>query len=115
MKRRLFIWIFTCGMLCAEAAQAQPGAFSFGVIAHAFKAAPEETALSDAIAETDADNLAFVVANGIKASDEPCSDAVYNHRKALLNQAKNGLILSLTASDWTGCKRSNGRSAAMDR
>jgi hypothetical protein len=33
----------------------------------------------------------------------------------LLNETKNGLILSLTASDWVECKRNNGRSAAMDR
>jgi hypothetical protein len=71
--------------------------------------------LSDAIAEADEDNLAFVVANGIKAGSEPCSDAVYNRRKTLLNEVKNGLIVSLTASDWAECKRANGRSAAMDR
>jgi hypothetical protein len=115
MKYRLSCLVFVCSLLHAMPA-AQAGAFSFGVVAQPFKSAgPEDAALSDAIAEADEDNLAFVVANGVKTGDEPCSDAVYNRRKALLNEVKNGLILSLAASDWTECRRSNGRSAAIDR
>jgi hypothetical protein len=90
-------------------------AFNFGVIAHPFRAAPDESILRQAIDDTDADNLAFVVANGIKADTEPCSDNVYTDRKALLDSAKNGLIVSLAGSDWTECKRENGRSAAIGR
>jgi hypothetical protein len=89
--------------------------FSFGVVAQPFKNGPEEAALSDAIAEADSDNLAFVVANGIKVGDEPCSDEIYSRRKALLGEVKNGLFVSLTAGDWADCRRANGRSAAMDR
>jgi hypothetical protein len=107
--------LLICGLLCASASFARPGAFSFGVIAQSFKAMPDETVLSDAITEADEDNLAFVVANGIKSGDEACSDAVYNRRKALLNETKNGLILSLSASDWVACKRTDGKSAAIDR
>lgn len=101
--------------MCSWQASAQPGEFSFGVIAPAFKTTSEETVLQDAIIEADADNLAFVVANGIKSSTEPCSDRIYNRRKLLLSEAKNGLILSLAASDWANCKRENGKSAAMER
>lgn len=116
MKKYFFPSMLICSVfLHAWPASAQPKEFSFGVIAHAFKAEPDESALRDAISETDEDNLAFVVANGIKASSEPCSDKVYNRRKALLDDAKNGLILSLAASDWADCKRENGRSAAMER
>jgi len=68
-----------------------------------------------AIIESDADNLAFVVVNGFKAADEPCSDALYDQRLAMLSQAKNGVVLSLAGSDWADCKRSNGRPAAMER
>jgi uncharacterized protein (DUF736 family) len=115
MKYRLLLSILACCLLCTPASAAQPRAFSFGVVAQSFKTTQEETALSEAITEADEDKLAFVVANGIKTSDEPCSDEVYERRKVLLNEAKNGLILSLSASDWVECKRHNGRSAAMDR
>ncbi|MFJ2986424.1 hypothetical protein ACIPF8_01055 [Collimonas sp. NPDC087041] len=94
---------------------AETATFSFGVIGHAFRNSSDETALRNAIAETDADNLAFVVANGIKAANEPCTDKLYGQRKTLLSSAKNGLIVSLSASDWVGCKTSADRSAALER
>lgn len=97
------------------AALADTTSFSFAVIAHAFRSNSDETTLRNAIAETDADNLAFVVANGIKASSEPCSDKLYSQRKALLSSAKNGLIVSLSASDWVTCRTAADRSAAIER
>ncbi len=89
--------------------------FSFGVIGHPFHTPFGEQILRNAIKETDSDNLAFVVTNGIKSAQEPCSDTLLDARKNLINSAKNGLILSLAGSDWTECKHSNGRSAAIDR
>jgi hypothetical protein len=89
--------------------------FAFGVIAHPLTAVGAESAIRTAIEQTDADNLAFVVANGIKAADEPCTDTAYNRRKALLGSAKNGLIVSLAESDWAPCKDENGKSAAIGR
>lgn len=116
MKVHFLRSIFICGlMLCTESVRAQPGEFSFGVISPAFSAASDDSLLRMAITETDADNLAFVVANGIKSNTEPCSDKIYASRKALLDEAKNGLVLSLTANDWIDCKRENGKSAAMER
>lgn len=113
---RLAHWLLVASAsLLAWPAAAQSDTFSFGVIAHSFKAAPDESILRDAIAESDADNLAFVVANGIKASVEPCSDAVYLRRKTVLNSAQNGLVVSLAGSDWTDCKNRHGKSAAMER
>ncbi|MFC5474277.1 hypothetical protein [Paraherbaspirillum soli] len=107
------LWLaLAAGSGCALA---DTGNFSFGVIGHAFQTTSDETALRNAIAESDADNLAFVVANGIKSSSEPCSDKLYSQRKALLSSAKNGLILSLTASDWVYCKTAGDRSAAIER
>lgn len=97
------------------AALAETRNFSFGVIAHAFRSNSDEIALSNTIAETDADNLAFVVINGIKAGSEPCTDRLYSQRKTLLNSAKNGLIVSLSASDWVDCKTAANRSAAIER
>ena len=89
--------------------------FGFGVIAHAFKEGSDEPALRDAIASTDAENLAFVVTDGIKSAREPCNDSLYLHRKDILASAKNGLIVSLAGSDWIGCKSDDGQPVALER
>ncbi|MBC7499612.1 MAG: hypothetical protein H7315_03820 [Herminiimonas sp.] len=99
---------------CAPVA-AQPSAFSFGVIARLDSASADAAWWRDMLHETDADSLAFVVANGIKAGTEPCTDKLYERRKSMLEEAKNGVILSLTASDWSDCTTSQGKSAAIDR
>ena len=66
------------------------------MIGHAFRKRPTKPALRQAIAETDADNLAFVVVNGIKSADEPCSDKLYEHAgKALSQRRRTELIVSL--------------------
>ncbi|MDY7578061.1 hypothetical protein RGU70_06985 [Herbaspirillum sp. RTI4] len=93
---------------------AQAEAFRFGVIGHA-SSAKGEIVLRNAIAASDAANLAFVVVNGIKARSEDCSDALYQQRLALLQEAQNGLIVSIAASDWTTCKNSEGKPAAIER
>ncbi|MES2536866.1 MAG: hypothetical protein V4632_13430 [Pseudomonadota bacterium] len=102
-------------MLQACSAWAQPNEFSFGVIAGGSAKNANRSGLARAIADTDADNLAFVVANGIKSGDEACSDRLYAERKTMLDEAKNGVILSLAASDWANCKKSDGKSAAVER
>lgn len=112
----IFRLAFTLALTTSAATTlAETTAFSFGVIGHPFRNSTDETALRNAIAETDADNLAFVVANGIKAASEPCTDKFYGQRKTLLSAAKNGLIVSLSASDWVGCKTSTDRSASLER
>lgn len=83
--------------------------FSFGVFAQALQSDVGNNALKLAIAESDADNLAFVVANGIKAAQEPCTENVFQKRLALLQSAKNGLVVSLLASDWVACKDQENR------
>jgi hypothetical protein len=101
--------------LHAALVRADSQEFSFGVIGHAFRQAADEALLRHAIADSDADNLGFVVVDGIKSAGEPCSDAIYDRRRALLMKARNGIVLSLAGSDWADCKRDNGRSAAMER
>ncbi len=102
------------GLLSASAAQAQD-AFQFGVIGHSFVGAADDSLLRKALRESDADNLAFVVVNGIKAASEPCSDALYSDRRTLLDEAENGVVVSLAASDWVGCKTRDQKSAAIER
>lgn len=114
MKKSLLPAILLCASLlpCASTAAKSDG-FSFAVIAHPITNAANGDALRAAIEETDAARLAFVVVNGIKATSEPCSDELYLRRKALLQEAQHGLIVSLAASDWAECKAKNGRSAAV--
>ncbi|HEY8100971.1 MAG TPA: hypothetical protein VIF82_09465 [Burkholderiaceae bacterium] len=96
-------------------ASAASSDFSFGVIAYPFRTSADESSLRAAIKASDADNLAFVVVSGIKSNAEPCSDNIYTKHRALLDSAQNGLVLSLTANDWSDCKKSSGRSAAVER
>lgn len=99
----------------SSAAQAEPAAFSFGVIAPVRSDATNDAGLSQAIQATDADNLAFVVSSGIKTAQEPCTDQLFFRRKELFQSAKNGVIVSVAAGDWTSCKAHNGRSMAVER
>ena len=116
MTGRLITFLLACIVLFGpSAANARSEKFSFGIIAHAFTNSSEESVLRSAIAAADAENLAFVVANGIKSKTEPCTDQIYNRRKELLDEAGHGLILSLAASDWADCRRNDGRSASMER
>ena len=89
--------------------------FSIGIIAPSPTAASDDSALRQALSETDDDNLAFVVVNGIKSAEENCTDSLYLERKILFDGAKNGLIVSLAGADWTGCRNTTGRSAAIER
>jgi hypothetical protein len=115
MKRLLLAGLALWAAAQAAPVLAQPETLSFGVIGHVFRKSSDEALLRRAIAETDADNLGFVVVNGVKSAGEPCSDALYEQRLALLSRAKNGVVLSLAGSDWADCKRNNGRPAAMER
>jgi hypothetical protein len=115
-RHRVARFVIAIGIcLHVQALHAQSDGFDFGVIAHLFRSTPDETTLGEIIADTDRENLAFVVANGIKASNEPCSDAVYMRRKSMLGSAKNGMIVSLAGSDWINCRDGRGRPVAQER
>lgn len=116
MRGFVFRCVTCMVLLQATLAYGTPASpFSFGVIAKQLKATTGEATVRNAIAESDADNLAFVVASGVKAVDEPCTDTVYKNRRALLDSAKNGLIVSITASDWAQCVNVKNRSIASER
>lgn len=114
--------LLAAGLLAASLAW--PGAlgapgdqagFEFAVLGHSFKAGPDDAPLKKAIAETSAFNAAFVVATGIKAASESCSDKLYGQRKDLLDASAPPLIVSLSASDWASCRNSRGRINAIER
>jgi len=110
---RLVLTALLSTLLRCSTAQAQ-NSFEFGIIGHSFDATSDETVLRGALTESDADNLAFVVVNGIKSAREPCSDALYGARRELLQTAQNGVIVSLAASDWVNCRNKNG-TVAIER
>ena len=89
--------------------------FQFGVIGHPFKNGADESMLKHAIASAMQSTPAFIVATGIKAADEPCSDKLYAARHALLDETAAPVVVSLAGSDWAGCRNSAGRSNAIDR
>lgn len=112
--RLLLTAMFATALAClSPGARAQE--FSFGVIGQTVSAAGDDEGLARAIADSDADNLAFVVLEGFKRDDEACTDALYQRRLDLLSTAKNGLIVSPAGADWAECRNANGRSAAVER
>jgi hypothetical protein len=116
MNERVARTLILCAMLaCGLSASAATEKFGFAIISPPLSNAGSESALRAAIEATDAQNFAFVVANGIKSVEEPCTDETYSRRKILLDSAKNGLIVSLAASDWAYCRDENGKSAAIGR
>ena len=107
--------LLACTTLSAAPVYANTDDFSIAIIAAPMLSPNGDAAFHEAINATDDDNLAFVVVNGIKSAQEPCSDAVYLERKLLLDAAKNGVIVSLAGTDWVNCRDSNGRSNTIDR
>lgn len=89
--------------------------FQFGVVGHALRAAPEEALLRRAITEASQDKPAFIVATGIKAPVEPCSDRLYAQRREVLDESPRPLVVLPAGSDWSTCRNSAGRSNAVER
>jgi len=116
MKHLLPALLIACLALPAGGvARAAPQDFAFAVINATALGTPSEPALRRAIGETDADNLAFVVVNGVKAAGEPCDDSFYNARHVLLSQAQNGMFMSLAGSDWLACRDAEQRLDGIER
>lgn len=86
----------------------------FGVIGHSYAAgggqARREKALDGAGSE-----LSFVVATGLKAASEPCTDELYLRRRKMLEEAKRPVIVVPAASDWSDCKNAAGRLVGIER
>lgn len=91
------------------------GSHQFGVIGNSFDKSGGEEALKLAIAASSEPALSFVVVTGIKSASEPCSDNLYLERRELLEAARRPLIALPAASDWSECKSSAGRPAAIER
>lgn len=114
--KQFTIRLFNCLLVLLPVfAAAKDVPYSFAVAANAFRYGPDEQILSHTLSAASADTVSFIVANGVKADTEPCSDDLYLQRKAIYDKSKPGLVLSLGANDWAECMRSNGESAAIER
>lgn len=89
--------------------------FEFAVLGHSFKAGPDDAPLKKALAGANRQHAAFVVATGIKAASEACSDKLYGQRKDMFEASGAPLIVSLSSSDWSNCRNSRGRVNAIER
>jgi hypothetical protein len=87
----------------------------FGVIGHSFHNGGGEARLKQSIADESEAALEFVVVTGIKGSNEPCSDRLYERRRDIFDDAKRPIVVAPAASDWSDCKNSAGRSLAIER
>lgn len=82
--------------------------FSFALIGDLPYSDSDEPRLAEMLADTDRDALSFVLHVGdIKASREPCSDALYARRKAIFERSAHPLVLLAGDNEWTDCHRSS--------
>lgn len=86
-------------------ARAEAERFAFAVVANAL-AQPDNEAdaqrLIDAIGRND--NVSFIVYDGnLKGPHEPCSDALYERRHALLEASRPALVFVPGQQDWVTC------------
>jgi len=109
-------------MLAAPAASARgdkaaprKGEFSFALLGHNFPKGEGDAEFRRMLAEASRSEPAFLIANGIKSPNEPCTDSLYQERRELMNSAERPLVLLPAGSDWTECRNSNGKSNAIER
>lgn len=115
MKKRLLLFLLILGLTTSLYANPtkENHAFYFAVI-------DQPTTSNDIHLQAEIDRirpqqLAFVVTNGIRTEDEPCTDTFYHERKNLLNESDKPLFLSLAGSDWIGCKNEDGNDIRIER
>ncbi len=89
-------------------------AHRFTVVGHSFNDGGEDR-LKAALKAIDDKPDAFAVVTGIKGTTEPCSDKLYQQRRALVDDAKRPVMVLPAGSDWTECRNSAGRSNAIER
>lgn len=77
--------------------------------------ADSDDRLKQALADSSEKSVSFVVLTGIKGENESCGDKLYLQRRDLFEHAKRPVIVSLSGSDWTGCRNSAKRTNAIER
>jgi hypothetical protein len=78
----------------------QADVLRFGVLSRERNLQPELT-------RHDADNLAFVLINGLKTEQDPCDEKDYQQRKTWFDTSTQSIFVSLAGSDWQDCDKNN--------
>ncbi|TAK90056.1 MAG: metallophosphatase family protein [Burkholderiaceae bacterium] len=101
----------------AAHARAQAHAFSFIAIGDVPYNDAEADVLQQILAAIALDDSAFILhAGDIKSASAPCSDELLSARKALLDQARQPLILVPGDNEWTDCHHTSvGQHNPMER
>ena len=98
----------------AKEANRDENGHHFGVVG--YRAVEDgEVALKAVLDEANDKDLAFMVVTGVKGAGEACGDRLYEKRRDLFDKARLPVIVSITGSDWTGCRNSAGRTNAIER
>jgi hypothetical protein len=97
----------------AAAAPPPDSAFAFALIGDVPYSRLEEVRTREVLSRIDEDRLELVIHVGdIKAGNEPCTDELLEHRRALLDGSAHPLVLTPGDNDWTDCHRE--RAGAFD-
>ena len=90
----------------------------FGVMGDTPYSDREEAHVTTMLERMGAEPLAFIVHVGdIKAgSNSPCTDALFERRRAQLDRSKHALVYTPGDNEWTDCRRaSNGGMDPLER
>ena len=110
----------SAALLLVSCAAPAPGpeAFAFGVVGDTPYSDAEERKFLEMMRQMDGEPLAFIVHIGdFKAGgDSPCTDALFERRRAQLDRSEHPLILTPGDNEWTDCRRrSNGGFDPVER
>jgi hypothetical protein len=118
MARLLLAWAAALLLAACAAPVPGPDAFVFGVFGDTPYSDAEERRFLEMMARMDGEPLAFIVHIGdFKAgSGSPCTDALFERRRAQLDASAHPLILTPGDNEWTDCRRkSNGGFDPIER
>ena len=119
LKKSYLTPLIAAALLAGCAAPAPTGeGFVFGVMGDTPYNDREEVHFVKMIEHMDAEPLAFVVHVGdIKAGgDSPCTDALFEKRRAQFNRSRHALVYTPGDNEWTDCRRkSNGAGDPLER
>ncbi len=108
-KQVLLAVVALVTVLSVPATCAEP--LRLSVLMHATAGGDGEAALRSALDSAQAQAPAFIVVNGLKEAQEPCSDRLFRRRKAVLEALDTPVFLSMAGNDWIHCRDRRGRPA----
>ena len=106
-------WLFYIGIVallgaCAPVPQQPVAGWSFAVFGDTPYTAAESAKLDQMIQDINRSDVAFVIHVGdIKGSGEPCTNALFDQRRAQLQQLRHPWVLVYGDNEWTDCHRRN--------